>query len=320
MTLLPVVLLLAIVALVAGLAGWSWLVNRRIEAAVPPDGEFLDVPGARLHYVDRGPRDAPAIVMVHGLLGQLRHFAYALLEPLAKDHRVILVDRPGWGYSTLTGKRPGIAAQAAMIAALLDRLGVEAPVLVGHSMGGAVSLALALDRPERVRGLALVAPYTQPVDEVPPAFAGLAVPAGLRALVGWTLAVPVGVRTGPAKARSVFAPDAVPADFGTRGGGMLSVRPTSFQAGAFEIAVASPEMAQIAARYPGLGVPVAILYGRDENLLDPELHGVRTAAAIPGAALTLVAGGHMLPITHPAETEAWLRAAIAGFPAPNSDK
>jgi len=304
-------LLAPVAAAGAGLVGWSAWVSRKAEQAVPADGRFAEVPGARLHYVEKGA--GPAIVMIHGLLAQLRNFSYAMLDDLARDHRVILIDRPGWGWSTLTGPRPGIAAQGDMIAALLDKLGIERPVLVGHSMGGAVSLGLALGHPGRVRGLALIAPYSQPVDEPPAPFRGLVTPAPLRPLLAWTVAVPAAVLGGAAKTREVFAPDPVPADFGTRGGGLLAIRPQSYQSGAFELSIARDEMAVIAAHYGELDLPVSILYGRADSLLDPELHGRRTVGAIRGAELTLVEGGHMLPITDPAATLAWLRAAVTAM-------
>lgn len=304
----------AALAAVGGLAAWSGLTARRIERLVPAEGQFRDVPGARIHYVERGPRGAPPVAMIHGILAQLRNFSYALLDRLAVDHRVILIDRPGWGYSTLTGKRPGLREQAEMIATLLDDLGVARPVLVGHSLGGAVSLALAEAHPERVRGLALIAPFTQPMDQVPGPFRNFLVPAALRTPIAWTLALPSALLTAAAKTREVFAPDPVPTDFATRGGGALTVRPRGFEAGAFEMRNAGDEIVGIAARYPELRVPTAILYGREDNLLDPGLHGVRTASEIPGAELTQIEGGHMLPITKPAETEAWLRAAIARMP------
>jgi len=305
-------ILLLVAALIAvALTSWSALVARRAEAMVPAEGHFVDVPGARLHYVDLG--EGPAIVMVHGLMGQLRNFSHSLAPRLAHDHRLILVDRPGWGHSTLTGPRPGIAAQAEMIAALIERLGLDRPLLVGHSFGGAVSLALALAHPGLVRGLALIAPLTQPVERVPKPFRGLVAPAMLRPVLAWLLAVPVGLRTGPQAAAEVFAPDAVPADLATRGGGALALRPKSFLAGSFEVPVSRIEVPGLAARYGDLRVPVAILFGREDRALDAALHGEVTAAAIPGATIALIDGGHMPLICRVEETEAWLRAASAAM-------
>ncbi len=81
-----------VAAVAGGLALFSRFAARRIERDVPPDGQFLTIDGVRLHYADRG--HGPAIVMIHGLGGQMRNFGYALADQLVADHRVILVDRP----------------------------------------------------------------------------------------------------------------------------------------------------------------------------------------------------------------------------------
>ena len=302
-------ILVLLLVIVGALAGWSAFVSRRAEAMVPAEGRFVDVPGARLHFIELG--DGPPIVMVHGLMGQARNFAYALAERMARDHRVILVDRPGWGHSELAGPRPGIAAQAEAIAALIAKLQLDRPLLVGHSFGGAVSLALALAHPERVRGLALIAPVTQPIEALPAPFRALAVPAALRPLIAWTLAVPMGLKNGPKGAAQVFAPDPVPADFAVRGGGALAIRPKSFLAGAFDVSIARGEIEKLVPRYGEIRVPVAILFGRDDAVLDPAHNGERTAASIPGGSIDLIEGGHMPLVCRPDETAAWLRGVSA---------
>lgn len=300
------------IALGAGLLGsglvlWSALAARGAEAMVPADGTFVDVPGARLHYVDTGG-DGPVIVMMHGLYGQLRNFSYALTRALQGDYRLILVDRPGWGHSTVTAReQPTIPQQAGMIAAMIDALSLDKPLLVGHSMGGAVALSVALDHADCIRGLALIAPLTRPIDDLPPALKGRAAPAGLRGLVAWTLAVPIGSFTAPAAAKRIFAPDPVPRDFAVRGGGALALRPKSYSAGSFELHDANRALDTMVPRYGAITLPVAILYGRDDRLLDPASQGQRTADAIPGAAMTTIEGGHMVPVTWPVETAAWLR-------------
>lgn len=295
------------------LALMSYLILRKIDAALPAQGQWIEVAGGRIHYVALGPQDASGrpVVMIHGILAQLRHFSYALAERMARDHRVILVDRPGWGHSTIRGRRPGIGAQADMIAEALGKLGVEKPLIVGHSMGGAVTLAIGLRHPALPCGLALIAPFAQPVEHIVDTFRNLMVPARLRPIVAWTLSIPIGMRTGAKKSAQVFSPDPVPADFALKGGGLMALRPASFQSGAFELAVANPEITEQAQRYGEIGVPTAILYGRGDYLLDPTLHGEKTAAAIPGATIELVEGGHMLPITDPEHVETWLRALLS---------
>ena len=293
-----------------GLALWSALAARAANRAVPADGNFVEVDGARIHYVDQG--SGPVLLMVHGLMGQLRNFTYALSQRLASDYRVIAIDRPGWGHSTFTGRRPGVLEQGRLIARVADALGLERPVLVGHSLGGAVTLAAALAAPGRFGALALVSPLTQPVKAPPPQFAGLATPVGVRQALSWTLAVPSAVLTGPAVAAAVFAPDPVPADFVTRGGGALSARPQSYRAGSFEVMNNGPEVAWMAAHYPELTLPVGILFGRGDAVLDPASQGEATVATIPGAQFDMVDGGHMLPVTHPGATAAFIRR-VAGL-------
>ncbi len=299
--------LVALAVVVAALVLWSRYVSRGVERWIPMDGRQIEVPGVRIHIVETGPADAPAIVMIHGIMSQLRVFTYALAGRLAADHRVIVMDRPGWGYSTLTGPRLDLGAQADAVAAVIAKLGLEKPLLVGHSMGGAVSLALALRHPDAVRALGLIAPYTQPIDTPPEPLKGLLVPAVLRPLIAWTIAVPLSMRTGKAKTAQVFAPDAVPEDFPIKAGGALAIRPKSFEQGCYEIAMAPEGMKVQAPRYGEITLPVSILYGRQDALLDPELHGRKTASDVQNGAIELLDGGHMLPVTHIDATEAWLR-------------
>lgn len=296
---------LAAGALGGGLALWSALAARAAERMAPAEGAFVDVPGARLHYIDRGT--GPVLLMVHGLLGNLRHFSYSLVDQLARDFRVVAVDRPGSGYSVATGgARPDVVAQGRIIADFAEQLGLDRPLLVGHSLGGAVSLAAAIERPDLWRGLALLAPFTRSLAVPPAVFAGLMVPPALRGVVSWTVAVPAGVINGPATLQQVFAPDPVPDDFGVRGGGALGLRPIAFRAGSADLQGASAAIETLVPRYPDIALPVSILYGRGDTILDPHLHGEQTAGQIPGATIQLIDGGHMLPISHMQETAAFV--------------
>lgn len=300
----------------AGGLGLSYYANRiarEAERLVPQDGRHLQVEGARLHYVEQG--SGPAIVMIHGLGGQLRNFSYAMLEPLARDHRIILLDRPGSGYSTADDDaEPSIAEQGAIVARFIEALGIDRPLIVGHSLGGAVALALALARPELIRGLALIAPLTQPQQDVPEAFKSLAaIPASMRRLMAQTLGSPLSRLTAERTLKAVFAPETPPADFATRGGGALAQRPGNIAAAAADLATAHGEMAGIATRYPSLCVPTTILFGRDDAILSAALHGEVTAATIPDATVTLIDGGHMIPITAPDATVRFVAEASARF-------
>lgn len=298
--------LLAGAGIFAGLAAFSALSARHAQRRVPPEGRYLDVDGARLHYIDIG--SGPTIVMVHGLTGQLRNFTYALTERLVSDFRLIVVDRPGSGYSTYNrvGGR-GLDAQATILGHFIKALKLDRPLLVGHSLGGAVALTLATKRPGLLGGLALIAPLSQPMDKVPQIFRALSNPSpARRAFVSRTLAVPLGRLKRKRTLEVVFGPDVVPADFGERGGGALAARPSAFYTASTEITHAE-DLVEIARMYGSIPLPVGILFGRDDGILSPSLHGEQTAAVIADAEYEAIDGGHMILVSAPDATASWLR-------------
>jgi pimeloyl-ACP methyl ester carboxylesterase len=291
---------------------------RKVEAVLPPKGRFIDVPGARLHLRDfgeirgEGKANRPAVVMIHGLAGQLSHYTYGVAGKLAEHHRVVVVDRPGSGYSTRDAGTPAdLSTQAASIAALVRTLGLGPALVVGHSLGGAVALTLALEHPQQVAGLALLAPLTHIRDDVPPVFKGLAIESAVvRRLVAWTLAIPSSIRNSASTLEVVFGPEAVPKDFATRGGGLLSLRPSAYLEASSDLQALPARLPQIQALYPTLRLPVSVLYGKDDRILDWKANGQALVDKVPGARLQLVEGGHMLPVTQVEATVAFIEKAL----------
>ncbi len=292
-----------------GLAAFAGSTARKVEKAVPQDGTLTEVNGDTLHYVDKG--SGPAIVMIHGLGGQMRNFARAVVDDLARDHRVILLDRPGSGYSVRApGASAGLAAQAKTVAAFIEQLGLEEPTLVGHSLGGALSLAVALNHPEVVGRLALIAPLTQVVHNPPAVFKGLAIPSPvLRRTVSWTVATPMGILKGQEAVRQIFAPEPVPESFAVEGGGLLTLRPDNFYNASSDLVAVNEDLPGLVERYASLKVPVSILYGREDAILDYALHGEATAKQIPDAEIEVIEGGHMVPFTQAEPTIRFIRRA-----------
>lgn len=301
----------------AGLAGggaalaaaYSAHVARRVDRNVPPDGTFAEIRGHRIHYRDIG-QGAP-IVMIHGLAGQMRNFA-AVASLLGASHRVILIDRPGSGHSPGRGT-DSLADQAAIVAGLIEQLQLDRPLIVGHSLGGAVAMALALNHPDRIAGLALVAPLTQVQEDVPAAFRGLMIarPA-VRAAIAHTLAIPM-MRLRSTQSREVlFAPEPVHPAFDIDYGGAMLARPRAFYAASSEMVAVNDALAPLVARYGEIALPVRILFGEGDRVLAAPVHGTRTAGEIRGAQCTIVAGaGHMLPVTDPARVAAFVAEARA---------
>jgi len=153
---------LALLLVLLGLAAWLYTPDGRREAlearwAAPPS-TFLDAAGLRLHLRDTGPREAPAILFLHGF-GSSLHTWEEVAAGLEDRFRVLRIDLPGFG---LTGPDPtrdySDARAHAVILALLDRLGLARVHLAGSSMGGRIAWSFAAAHPERVDRLVLMAP------------------------------------------------------------------------------------------------------------------------------------------------------------------
>lgn len=305
-------LLLLVLLIVAGLMVFSFLTARRIELGLPPEGRFITIMGNRIHYVEQGsgPR---TVLLVHGLTGVLQNFTYAMLGELARDCRVIAIDRPGSGYS----KRPlrssaSLAVQADVIAGLIDALQLDRPVVVGHSLGGAVALATALRYPDKISALALIAPLSRmPAGGPPGIFASLRIRwHWLRWLFAWTLMLPLAARQRERIMQTAFGPEAVPAHFALRGGGAQAMRPSNHIAASRDLMALEPVLPRLQEGYEDLQLPVHILYGWGDRILDPQEQGRVLADQLPKGELELVEGGHMLPLTQPQRCVEFVRRTL----------
>jgi pimeloyl-ACP methyl ester carboxylesterase len=280
-----------------GLVLFAAFSNKKAEQLLPPAGSFAKLGSTRLHYVDQG--QGPAIVMIHGIAGNLQNFTFGLATPLAQTHRVICIDRPGYGYSKRSfNADTSLEAQADIIVSLLDHLQIESAVFVGHSLGGTISLAAAQRHPDRVRALALIAPLTHLPEAHIPAFKALDLPSPLiRFILGWTLAIPGTLYRMSLSLKIIFGPERAPRDFAIRGGGILSLKPQTFITASSDVQNAIQSMPAIEVAYANMKTPVHVLFAHEDRILDCKQNGEDLPSRIPGAQITLVTGGHMLPVT-----------------------
>ena len=281
----------------AAVIGYFVLATRRIaadaERLVPPNGKFVTVGDSRIHYVEAG--EGPPILFIHGLGGQLHHFRHPLFGEL-DGYRLVALDRPGSGYSSRSyGASGRLPDQAETIVGFIRALGLEKPLLVGHSLGGTVALAVALDHPDAISGIALLAPLTHMEGEVPPEFKGLYIRSPLRRwLMANTMAVPASLKYAPQTLDFVFGPQKWPADYVVEGGGMAGLRPSHFFATASDTVAIEHDLARIEARYGEISLPAGILFGSADRVLDHEKHGAPMQKHIPGLDLEILEGiGHM---------------------------
>jgi len=289
--------LLTIVVVLGAGAIITALGVRVIERRHLPRGRFIDVRGFRQHVIELGEEKSPAppVVLLHGAGANLQDMNVALGERIAARHRVILVDRPGFGFSGRdAGEGSSPTYQAAMLAELLDRLGVSRAIVVGHSWGGTLGLTFALDFPQHVAGLVLIAPPTHPgmwrlttINRI------LATPIGW--LFAYTLALPFGaVLVGPG-CRSAFQPQPMPHRYVHRSATTLVLRPPTLRANWNDVGILDEFLTRQAARYGDLKVPTILFNGDSDPLVEPEKHALKLAAAAPAVKVELLPGfGHML--------------------------
>jgi pimeloyl-ACP methyl ester carboxylesterase len=284
------------IAAVAGVALLNYEEARREERKHPPMGEFVDADGTRLHYVRRGAGEQ-TIVLIHGNGTMVEDYATAgVLDNLAADHRVIAFDRPGYGHSTRTRDRVWTPeAQADLILAALSRLGVERPIVVGHSWGTLVALALALNHPDRVAGLALLSGYYYPTARADVAiFSPPAIPV-LGDVIRYTVGPIVGGLILPRMIRKMFRPDPIPQRFKVGFPKGMMLRPTQIKASADDAALMVPSAARFQHRYGQLRMPVSIVAGSGDMIVNHRHHTIRLHGEIPNSnILVLDQCGHMV--------------------------
>lgn len=281
--------------------------TRRTEQENPPAGNFLEVDGVRLHYVERG--QGQPLVLLHGNGSMIQDFELSgLLDLASKQYRVIAFDRPGYGYS----KRPRSTiwnplAQAELLHKALQQLGAESPIIVGHSWGTLVALAIALEYP--VHSLVLLSGYYFPTFRIDvPLVSPPAIPI-VGDVMRYTISPLIGRLLWPGVLRIIFGPAPVPPLFAAKFAAWMVLRPSQLRAAAAESALLIPYAIALGRRYHELTLPVVIMAGAKDRYADPHTHSVRLHRALPQSELKLISGaGHMIHHTAPRQVMAAIEA------------
>ena len=289
---------------------FTTIISRKIKRSIPKFGKITRLEDAEIHWYDSG--QGRPIIMLHGLGGNLRNFTYALTERLDDDFRVIAIDRAGSGWSRRS--KPVIATlqeQARILSEFIEQERIEKPLIVGHSLGGAIALAIALEHKKQISGLALICPATQPVDRVPDIFRFLNITSpALRFFVAYTFSSFIGILTRKNTFQIAFAPEPISDNFSIEGGGDLALSSRAFIKTSEDLIFALSSAPLLAGREKELDVPTAILFGEQDKILDVKLHGQKFAE-LSGAKLKILNGkGHMLPLTQPDECSNFIRGMM----------
>lgn len=284
---------LAAAALLFALARHSDAYVRRVDAHWPPFGRFIEAEGARLHVVESGPKDAPRILLLHGASANLRELWGPLAPILGEHHRVIAFDRPGYGHSTRGRGAESLTVQARMMAAVLEATGGPATI-VAHSLGASIALRLALDRPDLVKGMVLIAPASHPYPGNNAWWARLAAAPLIGELFCWLLIPWLGPSVGKAGVANNFKPGDLPEDYYEDAGVGLIFRPRAFMASAKDVVATKRAFAAQAPSYPDIMTPAIIITGERDNVVSPKIHARALAADLPASELVTAPGaGHM---------------------------
>ncbi|WP_100657336.1 alpha/beta fold hydrolase [Alteromonas flava] len=279
----------------------GWLITKRFDkslrATFPRSGKVTPVTGGSIHWTVSG--HGTTVILVHGLAGNLHNFR-SLEKALAEKYQVYCLDRPGSGHSGRKYRTdPSFTNQTRMIAEWMQKEGIEPAIFVGHSMGGAISLNLAINAPEKVKGLALICPLTAPLNIRPSRAAQFYFRSRLlRYIVAKVFSPLIHKKIGQRQVSVIFKPEKPPSNFAREHGGALAMLSDAFLAASGDLSNAQKSLREQVKQYKQIECPVSVLYGQDDRVLNCQEHTSMIEKTVPHAFTKVLPNkGHMLPIT-----------------------
>jgi pimeloyl-ACP methyl ester carboxylesterase len=270
-----------------------------------PGGEIVKVSGADLQVVDRGPKQAPPIVLIHCFTCSIDWWD-AMVPRLEGNHRVVAVDLLGHGGSEKPDTGYSIANQADLVAQALSELGVREATVVGHSLGGTVAVALAQQSPQLVDRVVIVdTPPTHEEGDL-----GLVARLGFTPVIGemfWRLKPDFAVRKGleVAFAPGFDVPDTFVEDVDRMTYTSYRDSPTASE----DYGDEEP----LDGRMKETGKPLLVIMGAEEQIIDePARRLAEYRTTVPGSRTELIPGvGHSPNVEAPGRTAALILAFAA---------
>ncbi len=270
----------------------------RTEAMYMPEGEIVSIAGREVHVLVRG--SGPDLVLLHGAGANVRDMTSSIVDDLAQRYRVFIVDRPGHGWTDAAPEYAGVwgddgespIEQARLLAKAVETLGADRPIVMGHSFGGAVAMAWALEA--EVSALVIVAGVTLPWPgniDFTYRMVGSKLGGALLPTVGSALVPDAYVEH---VLRSTFAPQTPPPDYLSRAGIPLAIRTGTLRANNRQVNRLRPKVVAQAKRYDEITQPIEIVHGTEDQTVFADVHALPLAAQLMNANVTLLEGiGHM---------------------------
>ena len=293
MTLAHSTILILLALILSGIYVATRIKAKKAVQKFPMIGQVVNIRGINSHVKVMG--SGPDLVMIHGSSGNMRDFTTSIAPKLAKKYRIILIDRPGLGQSDGFDKGgEKLRDQALLLRDVAHHFGAKKPMVLGHSFGGAVALAWALNAPDDVSALILLSSPSHPW------------PAGLSTYYKITSAPVLGpfaslLISAFAPKRAIhrnlsetFQPQAVPMGYREKLGIELYLRPSTLLANARQRRILKQQICEMVPIYPQITTPIEILHGTADDIVSLGLHAKALARDIPTSNLKELKGiGHM---------------------------
>ncbi|MFK7943334.1 MAG: alpha/beta fold hydrolase [Paracoccaceae bacterium] len=259
----------------------------------PPIGNIVRVDGLDVHYWEQGA--GQPVVLIQGASGNLRDFTFALAPLLANNFRVIAFDRPGFGYSARLpemGWEP--RAQARHLAKATSALGAVRPIVLGHSWGGALAMAWAVEDGTNLKGVVSLAGATMPWGGDLAFHNTLLASQFTGPPLAWLVSRNFSEKLIASFLDSTFAPQSVPEGYADYVGGPLATRSATVQGNAQDLTQLNTALEHQSQSYAEVTCPVEILHGTADDTVIAGLHADGLHALLPNSHLTLLEDvGHM---------------------------
>jgi pimeloyl-ACP methyl ester carboxylesterase len=282
---------------VTGRLKQRYLASRVAHQYPQAQSKFVTVDDARLHFVIKG--SGRPVVLIHGNPGSCQDWS-RLYGPLASRYCGFAFDRPGHGHSERPNHRPiTVDVQAQLLHAALKELNVEQPILVGHSWGGALALAYAVEFPDEAAGLVLLAPAAYESDDGVSFLTKLPALPYVGDLINFLFTPLLGASVVREDVQKAFAPDPVPKNYLRH---VLTewTRPKKVKWYSVDDALLNESLPKFTPLYSDIRVPVVIVTGDSDMIVPAQENSHRLYEALPHAELVVLEKtGHQIPFTRP---------------------